>query len=235
MSARTTRVYISGPMTGLPDLNFPAFFQAESLLGSLGFIPLNPATLHDNSDASWEDCMRVDIKALCDCDAIALLPGWERSQGAQLEVHIAHRIGLAFAYLDRPDTLGALRGQKELNERPSSQPETCRATPARQHETATIHEELEAIARAMSSRAAALRQIAEELAAMAETPLKPLCAEVLARELIKLDLCLCHKDAVRRVVDVFDNLNAGTGGYFEDALPEDLAAIEHLKQSLIGH
>ena len=42
--------------------------------------------------------MRTDIKALCDCDSIILLPGWEKSNGAHLELHIAHRIGLEIAY-----------------------------------------------------------------------------------------------------------------------------------------
>ena len=38
--------------------------------------------------------MRADIKALCDCTHLVLLPGWENSNGAHLELHIAHRIGL---------------------------------------------------------------------------------------------------------------------------------------------
>jgi hypothetical protein len=42
----------------------------------------------------WDACMRADIRALCLCDVIALLPGWEHSKGAHLELHIAHRIGM---------------------------------------------------------------------------------------------------------------------------------------------
>ena len=38
--------------------------------------------------------MRKDIKLLCECDTILLLPGWEKSKGAHLELHIAHRIGM---------------------------------------------------------------------------------------------------------------------------------------------
>ena len=88
------RVYLSGPMTGLPGLNFPAFNAAASALRAQGLEVVNPAELNPDPTMSWEACMRADIKALCDCDTIALLPGWERSKGAHLEVHIAHRLGL---------------------------------------------------------------------------------------------------------------------------------------------
>lgn len=97
----TLRVYISGPMTGRPNLNKPAFYAAANLLSESGHHPVNPAEVCAQIGATeWTDCMRADIKALCDCDAIALLPGWEMSQGAHLELHIAHRLGLAVGPLE---------------------------------------------------------------------------------------------------------------------------------------
>ncbi len=76
------RVYISGPMTGRPNLNRPAFYAAAALLAEAGHIPVNPAEVCAQLGATeWTDCMRADIRALCECDAIALLPGWEMSQG----------------------------------------------------------------------------------------------------------------------------------------------------------
>lgn len=88
------RIYLSGPMTGLPDLNFPAFHAAAARLRARGLEVVNPAEINPESGMSWEACMRADIKALCDCEALAMLPGWERSKGAHLEVHIAHRLGM---------------------------------------------------------------------------------------------------------------------------------------------
>jgi len=88
------RVYISGPMTGLPDLNFPAFYAAAAELRARGLDVVNPAEINAENPGSWESCMRADIKALCDCDALVMLPGWERSKGAHLEVHLAHRLGM---------------------------------------------------------------------------------------------------------------------------------------------
>lgn len=87
------RVYISGPMTGLPDLNFPAFHAAAKQLRDLGLDAVNPAEINVESKG-YNACLRADIKALCDCDTITMLPGWENSNGAHLEVHIAHRLGI---------------------------------------------------------------------------------------------------------------------------------------------
>lgn len=89
----TRTVYISGPMTGIPDHNRDAFAFAEGRIRAYRMKPVNPYFLCDPS-WDWSKCMRADIAALCACDALVLLPGWERSNGAQLEVHIAHRLGI---------------------------------------------------------------------------------------------------------------------------------------------
>lgn len=89
------RVYIAGPMTGLPELNFPAFHAAAKSLRQAGFDAVNPAEINADTAASWLDCMRADIQQLVTCDGIAMLPGWENSKGAKLENHIATQLGLA--------------------------------------------------------------------------------------------------------------------------------------------
>lgn len=88
------RVYISGPMSGLPEHNFPAFHAAAATVRARGIEAVNPAEINTDANLSWEECLRADIKALCDCDTIAMLPGWENSKGAHLEVHVAHRLGI---------------------------------------------------------------------------------------------------------------------------------------------
>ena len=93
-------IYISGPMTGLPELNFPAFHAAAALLRQRGYHAVNPAEIGAACGDDWSMCMRADIKALCDCDTLALLPGWQKSQGAHLELHIAHRLGLEILSLE---------------------------------------------------------------------------------------------------------------------------------------
>lgn len=88
------RVYVSGPMSGLPGLNFPAFNEATLRLRAAGYSVVNPAELNPDPTTPWHECMKADIKALCDCDTVALLPGWENSKGSHLEVHVGHRLGL---------------------------------------------------------------------------------------------------------------------------------------------
>ena len=89
-----TRIYISGAMTGQPDLNFPLFNREATRLRSMGYEVVNPAELNPDPNTPWHQCMRTDLKALLDCDAIAMVGNWMDSQGAHLEIHIAHRVGI---------------------------------------------------------------------------------------------------------------------------------------------
>ena len=92
---RRLLVYVSGPMTGLPFLNYPAFISAGLQLTGAGFGVVNPAALdHSRHDGSWAAHMRVDIAALMHCDGVALLPGWEQSKGACVEVDLARTLGM---------------------------------------------------------------------------------------------------------------------------------------------
>jgi len=90
-------LYIAGPMTGLPEFNYPAFFEAEQRLWKYGFLTLNPARQSKDDDADsrgWVDYMRLGITDVLAADGIAVLPGWETSRGARLEVHVAVELRL---------------------------------------------------------------------------------------------------------------------------------------------
>ena len=87
-------LYLSGPMTGLPDLNFPAFHEMAARLRAVGHAVVNPAEI-DHPAKDWNECLRRDIVALVACHSVATLPGWEHSKGARLEVLIAERLGMA--------------------------------------------------------------------------------------------------------------------------------------------
>lgn len=87
-------IYLSGPMTGLPNNNFDAFNDAALFFREMGYEVINPAEIAPDTTLTWHQCMREDIKALMDCELLVLLTGWEASQGAHLEMHIASRIGM---------------------------------------------------------------------------------------------------------------------------------------------
>jgi hypothetical protein len=87
------RIYLSGPMTGLPGLNFPAFAALTASLRADGHTITNPAELNPDG-GTWNDCMRRDIAALMDRGTVATLLGWVHSKGACLEMLIAEHLGL---------------------------------------------------------------------------------------------------------------------------------------------
>lgn len=92
--------YLSGPMTGLPDLNYPAFEAAAERLRAQGVQVISPHEITPPGAGpwTWAQHMRVDLAALLTADVIVLLPGWEGSRGAQLEKTVADALGLVVDY-----------------------------------------------------------------------------------------------------------------------------------------
>lgn len=91
------RIYVAGPMTGLPDFNYPAFHDAAARLRKRGWHVENPAdnpAPHVDAECNWTAYMRMGVSQLMTCSAIYLLPGWQQSKGASLEHFIAQRMGL---------------------------------------------------------------------------------------------------------------------------------------------
>lgn len=88
------RIYLSGPMTGIAEFNHPAFHAEALRLRSLGYDVVNPAELNPDVTASWHECLRKDLQALLTCEAIALMDGWQDSNGVHLEMHVAHWVGM---------------------------------------------------------------------------------------------------------------------------------------------
>lgn len=91
---RMPTLYISGPMTGYPDHNFPMFDWVEAALQHVGYRTLNPATKGIVPDWTWEDYLRHDLRQVLDADGVAVLDGWECSRGARLEVTTAQALGI---------------------------------------------------------------------------------------------------------------------------------------------
>lgn len=113
------RVYLAGPMTGIPQMNFPAFDAAAKDLRARGYDVVSPAELDDPEDRtaalasedgdinkmgpgrSWGFFLARDVKLIADegIEAIVCLPGWEKSRGARLETFVARLCDLPiFSY-----------------------------------------------------------------------------------------------------------------------------------------
>lgn len=90
--------YISGPMTGIKDWNFPEFYKAQKFLTSRGDKVFNPTQNSLGCGFERSDFLRFDIQALLVCDKIYMLLGWNNSSGAILEKSIAEALGYEVEY-----------------------------------------------------------------------------------------------------------------------------------------
>lgn len=95
-------LYLSGPMSGLPANNYPAFNRYSDRLAAHGVTHINPVDLAvGKPDPEWADYLAKDLLALIGRTThVALMPGWERSKGASLEAFVAMALGRPVIDLD---------------------------------------------------------------------------------------------------------------------------------------
>lgn len=91
-------IYLSGPMTGLPDYNYPEFNRVADKLRRLGHRVCNPAEFPHSGDPK-DFPIRKAFASFCnficlEADTIVLLPGWENSKGAKAELALAENCQL---------------------------------------------------------------------------------------------------------------------------------------------
>lgn len=111
------KVYLAGPMSNIPYFNFPAFIDAAGELRKQGYLVFNPAEsdiekygdfwrncpkgTHDETGVNgdhvptYREVLKIDLNWILDhAEAIALLPGWEKSKGVKAELALAECLGL---------------------------------------------------------------------------------------------------------------------------------------------
>ena len=93
------RVYISGPITGVPDY-MDKFAEAEKELKEKSYTVVNPAKINYGmpEDVTYEEYMYIDTSLIELCDAIYMIRGWEMSRGANREYGYALGKGKTIIY-----------------------------------------------------------------------------------------------------------------------------------------
>lgn len=94
-----TRLYVAGPMTGMPEFNYPAFRAAADALAARGYEVEDPSTNTNPTPGDYHGWLRAGLAQLIRCDGVALLGGWEASGGARLEVSVGATLGMRVAPL----------------------------------------------------------------------------------------------------------------------------------------
>ena len=104
------KVYIAGPMTGIPQFNYPHFSDVAKMLREEGFQVVSPAEMDDpevraislaSPDGNLDTIeshgmthgqfLARDVELIADdgIEAVAVLNGWENSSGARHETFVA--------------------------------------------------------------------------------------------------------------------------------------------------
>ena len=87
------KLYVIGKVTGVANENISKFDHARSLLRAAGYEVEIP---HDTIPVGtpWCVAMRLSIANMLACDGVATLNSWRDSDGASLERHVAHEVGI---------------------------------------------------------------------------------------------------------------------------------------------
>lgn len=89
--------YISGKISGVPDLNKPKFDWAKGrirFISGVDTMVFNPHDLPVNHDGSWAGYMKTCIRYLTRVTDVVVLDDWQNSRGAIIEVLIAWVLNL---------------------------------------------------------------------------------------------------------------------------------------------
>jgi hypothetical protein len=117
------KVYLAGPMRGIPKFNFPLFLEAEKKLTALGYNVFSPAakdtreygsSFSDSNESgsqveaeanfnfSLRKALSMDLQYICEeAEGIVMLPGWIHSKGAVAEKATAEALNIPVLYYEK--------------------------------------------------------------------------------------------------------------------------------------
>jgi len=116
------KAYLSGKMTGLPNLGFEIFDKNRDFLKDNGWDVISPADIDRAAgldldapftEEQYHETIKRDYAALLECDAIVFMNNWTESRGAKLESDFAnvlklerYRVDADNSYLEKELVLG---------------------------------------------------------------------------------------------------------------------------------
>lgn len=87
------KIYISLPISGNPieEVRKQAE-EARQFILDLGHTPVSPLEIYAGTNPTYADHLCYDLRAMIDCDAIVMTPGWRFSVGCNIEHNVAYYV-----------------------------------------------------------------------------------------------------------------------------------------------
>lgn len=93
------KCYIAGKITGQLKKTYEAKFRAAEIAVSiLGYDHVNPCTLNHDHDKSYYSYLKTALMAMLECNAVYALSDWQESNGANIEIDLAKKLGIYIIY-----------------------------------------------------------------------------------------------------------------------------------------
>jgi hypothetical protein len=93
------KIYIAGKVTGLTELECTMNFgTAKIAIENLGYEAVNPIEVVNDWKCPWDVAMRKCIVSLMECDAVLALDNCKQSEGATIELQLAHKLRIPIFY-----------------------------------------------------------------------------------------------------------------------------------------
>lgn len=96
-------VYLSGPMTGLPDYNRAEFNMRAEAFKALGYSVNNPADISvtHGTDKSYEFYFKRALRMMLDADVVYVFGDTTQSRGVEMELQVAKMAGMQVVWEGR--------------------------------------------------------------------------------------------------------------------------------------